>query len=172
MLEHLHTKYFSQNIHICLMSYFALFCCGQGPDSIYRYRLTKIGNPIVEIRRSYDRLISTMGFPILIRRLVYIESGPRFWPVSPVSYSLTSLTPGQWYRISPVLVKQPWRIWITDSPESLNYTQPRQNKAQQNYVYRKISSIKRIKSQNVSRFSLQLSLHNILKPGVKWRMKM
>ena len=29
----------------------------------------------MEIRRSYDRLISTMGFPILIRRHRYIESG-------------------------------------------------------------------------------------------------
>ena len=32
-----------------------------GPDSISRYHLTSIGNPIVEIRRSQDRLISTMG---------------------------------------------------------------------------------------------------------------
>ena len=31
----------------------------------------------MEIRRTYDRLISTMGFPILIRRHLYIESGPR-----------------------------------------------------------------------------------------------
>ena len=31
----------------------------------------------MEIRRSYDRLISTMGFPISVRRLLYIESGPR-----------------------------------------------------------------------------------------------
>ena len=29
----------------------------------------------MEIRRSYDRLISTMGFPILIRRHLYIEPG-------------------------------------------------------------------------------------------------
>ena len=49
----------------------------QGPDSIQGHRLTSIGNPIVEIRRSYDRLISTMGFPILVRRDLYIESGPR-----------------------------------------------------------------------------------------------
>ena len=35
-----------------------------------------MGNLIVEIRRSYDRLISTMGFPILVRRHLYIESGP------------------------------------------------------------------------------------------------
>ena len=31
----------------------------------------------MEIRRSYDRLISTMVFPILARRHHYIESGPR-----------------------------------------------------------------------------------------------
>ena len=49
-----------------------------GPDSIKRCHLTSIGNPIVEIRRSYDRLISTMGFPILVRWHLYIESGP--WP--------------------------------------------------------------------------------------------
>ena len=47
-----------------------------GPDSIKRCHLTSIGNPIVEIRRSHDRLISTMGFPILVRRHLYIESGP------------------------------------------------------------------------------------------------
>ena len=47
-----------------------------GPDSIQRCCLTNIGNPIVEIRPSKDRLISTMGFPILARRYLYIESGP------------------------------------------------------------------------------------------------
>ena len=31
----------------------------------------------MEIRRSYHRLISTMGFPILVKHL-YIESGPRY----------------------------------------------------------------------------------------------
>ena len=31
----------------------------------------------MEIRRSYDRLISTMGFPILVRCHLYIELGPR-----------------------------------------------------------------------------------------------
>ena len=30
----------------------------------------------MEIRRSYDRLISTMEFPILVRCHLYIESGP------------------------------------------------------------------------------------------------
>ena len=42
------------------------------------------------------------------------------------------------------------------------------------YIYCKISNIRRTKSQNlnVSRLSLQLSLRNILKLSVKWRMKM
>ena len=42
---------------------------------------TSIGNPIVEIRRSHDRLISTMGFPILVRKHLYIESGPCMWQI-------------------------------------------------------------------------------------------
>ena len=43
-----------------------------GPDSIKRYHLANIGNPIVKIKRSYDRLTSTMGFPILVRWRLYI----------------------------------------------------------------------------------------------------
>ena len=31
----------------------------------------------MEIRRSKDRLISTMGFSILVRSHLYIESGPK-----------------------------------------------------------------------------------------------
>ena len=49
----------------------------QGVDSILRCHLTSIGNPIVEIGRSYNRLISTMGFPILVIWYLYTESGPR-----------------------------------------------------------------------------------------------
>ena len=42
----------------------------------YEYR-----KPIVEIRLFYDRLISTMVFPILVRRRHYIVSGPvQFYP--------------------------------------------------------------------------------------------
>ena len=43
-----------------------------------------------------------------------------------------------------------------------------------NIMYRKISDIRRTKSQNlnVSRLVLQLSLPNPMKPGVKSRMKM
>ena len=35
--------------------------------------LTSIGNPIVEIRRSSDRLMSTVEFSILVRQHLYIE---------------------------------------------------------------------------------------------------
>ena len=35
-----------------------------------------MGDPMVEITRSSDRLISTMGFPIPIRRCLNIESAP------------------------------------------------------------------------------------------------
>ena len=48
-----------------------------GVDSVKKCRLISMGNSIMEIRRSYDRLISTMGFPILVRPHIYIESGPR-----------------------------------------------------------------------------------------------
>ena len=43
-----------------------------------------------------------------------------------------------------------------------------------NIEYRKLSNISHTKSQNlnVSCLALQLPLRNILKPGVKWRMKM
>ena len=39
----------------------------QGFVSIWRDHLTSIRNPIVVIWWSYDRLISTMGFPLLVR---------------------------------------------------------------------------------------------------------
>ena len=58
----------------------------QGQDSISRCRLTSIENPIVEIRRSLDRLISTMGFPILVRWHLYIESRPRW--LNPSQYKI------------------------------------------------------------------------------------
>ena len=45
-----------------------------GHDSIYKCHLNSIGNPIVEIRRSYNCLISTMGFLILDRRHLWIRA--------------------------------------------------------------------------------------------------
>ena len=47
------------------------------PGSIHRCYLTRRENPILEIRRYYDRLISTMGFPIPVR-LHLCDQGPNF----------------------------------------------------------------------------------------------
>ena len=44
-----------------------------GADSIKRCHLTRIEYPIVEIKQSYDHLISTMGFPLLVRWHLHIE---------------------------------------------------------------------------------------------------
>ena len=52
-------------------------CPDQGTNSIYRCHFTSIANPIVGIRRSYDRFISTTGFPKLVKWHLYIESRPR-----------------------------------------------------------------------------------------------
>ena len=45
---------------ICVKCWWYIFTCNLW------WRLSSIGNPIVEIRRSYDRLISIMGFLILV----------------------------------------------------------------------------------------------------------
>ena len=74
-----------------MFSYFCIWATGgfwtfilPGADSIWRCRLISIGIPIVEIRRPYDHLISTMGIPIPGRWHLYIESGPRtVWHVLP-----------------------------------------------------------------------------------------
>ena len=39
--------------------------------------LTSIESPFLEVRQSYDHLISTMWFPMLVRRHLYIGSRPR-----------------------------------------------------------------------------------------------
>ena len=49
----------------------------QGPDSISRWHLTSIGIAIADIKRSQDSFISSMEFPLLIRRHLCIESGSR-----------------------------------------------------------------------------------------------
>ena len=62
-----------------------LSCCAPvGKTSLYSNGATGprgggggVGNPSVEIRRSYHRLISTIGFPILVKLHLFIESGPR-----------------------------------------------------------------------------------------------
>ena len=47
-----------------------------GHNSVWGCSISNTEIPIVEIKRSYDRLISTMEFPKLVKRLHYIESWP------------------------------------------------------------------------------------------------
>ena len=68
----------------------------------------------MEIIRSYDRLISTMGFPILVRWHLYIESGPWLPNYYPFDRS-ASLMP--LIKVQPVL----WRFDITCGVLWTNY---------------------------------------------------
>ena len=129
---------------------------GQRADSIKRFHLTSIGNPIMEIRRSYDRLISTMGFPILVRRHLYIESGSRSSAeVISALYNADDLV---------FIDKCISRHRATMIQSYIHYV----------HEYRKISNIRRTKFQNLndSHLVLKSSLPNPLKPGVQSRMKM
>ena len=69
------------------------FSLKPGSWFIIKCHLPSIGNPIVETRQSYDHLISTMGFPLLVRWHLYIESGP-WWSILIVltGWKLTWLT--------------------------------------------------------------------------------
>ena len=64
-----------------------------GADSIKRCHLTSTGNLIVEIRRSYGRLISTMRFPLLVRWHLYIESGPRVCDINIIGLTKGLISP-------------------------------------------------------------------------------
>ena len=63
-----------------IMRYSIQHCSGLGGWFNIKMPSNQYRKSIVEIRRSYDRLISTMGFLILVRRHLYIESGPRYYP--------------------------------------------------------------------------------------------
>ena len=78
----------------------------QGSESIWRCHLASVGNPIVEIKWSYDHLISTMELPILVRQHIYIESGPR---LSQWSYESLISTLG-----FPILIRQ--YLYIESGP--------------------------------------------------------
>ena len=57
--------------------FYVLYASFLGADLVQRCHLTSTGNPVVEIRWSSDGLMSTMGFPIMVRRHLYTESWPR-----------------------------------------------------------------------------------------------
>ena len=81
--------------------------CDLGPDSIWRCHLTSIGNPIVEIRRSYDRLISTTVFPIPVRCNLYIASGPWCVLMAQCLSSSRTSTRSWWRRLIGVYQEYP-----------------------------------------------------------------
>ena len=54
--------------------------------------LTSIGNPVMEIQLSSDRLISTIGFHILVRWHLYTESG-LWWQPFLSNWNCNSLRP-------------------------------------------------------------------------------
>ena len=58
----------------------------------FNIKMSCIGTPIVEIRRSYDRLISTMGFPIPVRWYLYIDSGPCMLPAAHIAQNSDVMT--------------------------------------------------------------------------------
>ena len=84
----------------------------------------------MEIRRSYDRLISTMGFPILVRWHLYIESGP--WWLLYVLVILVNICSDNG------LILPPWHqanVWT----KTLNYTLPNKLKGNWNHIQTSLS---------------------------------
>ena len=59
----------------------------------------------MEIRRSYNRLISAMGFPFLVRWHLYIESGPRLLRPR-ISNGPRRFTNARLYKITPIITSQ------------------------------------------------------------------
>ena len=147
----------------------------------------------MEIRRSYDRLISTMGFPILARCHLYIESGP--WPTrtdSPRENNRSSSSE-LWQekrvittdsKVTHVTERERGRgMWRNDGGDQEKEAKGRQEDRRWGWkerifavfeIYRKISNISRTKSRNLndSRLGLPMSLFNQLKPGIKSKMTM
>ena len=97
---------------------------GQGPDSIQRCRLTSTGNLIVEIRRSHDRLISTMGVPILVRRHLYIESGPRALCKPHPRSQMKPLPEPKMTTITDAIWHLKTIIWVKWYHSNINYMAP------------------------------------------------
>ena len=135
-----------------------------GAVSIYRCNLISRGNPNVEIRQSYDRLISTMGFPVLVRWHLYIEYQ---------GLVVSGLTDGKAPTRCQDQVHWPpgWWSFYAGFSTGAKLLTPWGLEMQ---IYRQVSNIRRTKSHYLKDFPtvLRLSLPNLLKPDVKSRMKM
>ena len=71
--------------------------------------LTTIGNPIMEIRWSYEQLISAIGFPKLVRWHLYIVSEPSSFAV----FFLVRMARGLFYLQRFSLTSIRIRTWIS-----------------------------------------------------------
>ena len=91
-------------------SHWLVACTGWSlwADSVWGWRLAGVGGPIVELRRSYHRLISTMGFPTLVRLRLYIESGPwlyvQLYDSPPIDCEMYMPMTNSWHNIFYVSV--------------------------------------------------------------------
>ena len=83
-----------------------------GPDSIQRCYVTGRGNPIMEIRRSWDRFISIMRFQMLVRRHLYNESTPWTLQVQISNTTILKLTLNTCKQVRRVMVfRTYWSFW-------------------------------------------------------------
>ena len=62
----------------CGKTSYRLVSRGPGPHLNINTVFPVMGIPMLKVRRSWDRLIFNMGIPILVRRHLYIETGPRW----------------------------------------------------------------------------------------------
>ena len=133
-----------------------------GPLFNIRCHLTSIGNLIVEIRPSYDYIISTMEFPTMVGWHLYIESGSWTYNQMLVSTVATDavdalvLKSQSTTKPSASTLQTQWMLYHTMSIRC---------------DYCKIFNIRHNKSQtlNVSQLGLQLSLHNSQVFSGEWR---
>ena len=80
--------------------------------NIYMYHLTIIGNSIVEIQRVQDRLVSTMGFLIMVIWHLYIESSPSIHRL-PDSHNLPTYCDSTvHHRTRPLLFGHVRNCWL------------------------------------------------------------
>ena len=104
-------------VHLSLIS--PLYYDVPGPlftKKIRRRRLTGIGIPIINLRRSDDRLRFIMGIPILIRWRLLVNRGPVFPGKLPLMYSCGGLL----IHTDACSHLSPFVIWHSASFEGMN----------------------------------------------------
>ena len=137
----------------------------------------------VSSRRCNDQSVKEIKFPFLVRRhlnwnryLVLTYGGVSFW-IHNIKYQtiFARFHCILYYEVCDIA----WGFLLYIYPYHSGLLQWRFAKFEllqwmsgNIRIYRQIFNIRRTKSQNLNvfRFVLQLSLHNLFKPGVKWGM--